>query len=135
MQWQAWLGGEGGYGTRNEKLPLLKGFQYCGNSREKVVAVFSLYSRMLSGRRFFCNFSLPRGRPYSAHAVFWPFLTPSPPLHASARIWLTPPLKVRTQDQYPPQYVMWVLFLKLSKSFYNENDLLFLVHKSWLLTS
>ena len=35
MQWQAWLGGEGGYGTRNEKLPLLKGFQYCGKSREK----------------------------------------------------------------------------------------------------
>ena len=56
MQWQAWLGGEGGYGTRNEKLPLLKGFQYCGKSREKVVAVFSLYSRMLSGRRFFVIF-------------------------------------------------------------------------------
>ena len=32
------------------------------------------------------------GRPYSAHAVFWPFLTPSPPLHACARIWPTPPL-------------------------------------------
>ena len=30
------------------------------------------------------------GRPYSAHAVFWPFLTPSPPLHACARILQTP---------------------------------------------
>ena len=27
---------------------------------------------------------------------------------------------------------MWVLILKLSKSFYNENDLHFHVHKSWL---
>ena len=33
----------------------------------------------------------------------------------------------------PCRYVMWVLILKLSKSFYNESDLLFYAHKSWLL--
>ena len=32
-------------------------------------------------------------------------------------------------------YIMWVLILKLLKSFYNENYLLFHVHKSWLSTS
>ena len=32
----------------------------------------------------------------------------------------------------PCRYVMWVLILKLSKSFYNESDLLFYAHKSWL---
>ena len=35
----------------------------------------------------------------------------------------------------PCRYIMWVLILKLSKSFYNESDLLFHVHKSWLSTS
>ena len=30
---------------------------------------------------------------------------------------------------------MWALILKLSKSVYNETDLLFHVHKSWLSTS
>ena len=33
----------------------------------------------------------------------------------------------------PCRYIMWVLILKLSKSFYNESDLLFHAHKSWLL--
>ena len=33
------------------------------------------------------------------------------------------------------RYIMWVLILKLSKSFYYESDLLFHVHKSWLSTS
>ena len=32
----------------------------------------------------------------------------------------------------PCRYVMWVLILKLSKSFYHESDLLFYAHKSWL---
>ena len=32
----------------------------------------------------------------------------------------------------PCRYVMWVLILKLSKSFYTESDLLFYAHKSWL---
>ena len=32
----------------------------------------------------------------------------------------------------PCRYIMWVLILKLSKSFYNESDLLFYAHKSWL---
>ena len=30
--------------------------------------------------------------------------------------------------------IVWVLILKLSKSFYNESDLLFYAHKSWLST-
>ena len=33
------------------------------------------------------------------------------------------------------RYIMWVLIFKLSKRFYNESDLLFHVHKSWLSTS
>ena len=30
------------------------------------------------------------------------------------------------------RHIMWVLILKLSKSFYSESDLLFYAHKSWL---
>ena len=43
-----------------------------------------------------------RGHTLSTHAIFRPILTPPPPLHALALIWLTPPAKVCTQGQDPP---------------------------------
>ena len=69
-----------------------------------------------------------RGRPYSVHAVFWPFLTPSPPLHAGARIWLTPPLEVCTRGQYPPSQELWyrkvafIFYMVLIGSILNQNS-------------
>ena len=44
-----------------------------------------------------------RGRPYSVHAVFWPFLTPSPPLSAMCLHLHDPPYKYVRYSITPPQ--------------------------------